>query len=215
VLNEDAVKRLEAIREFTEFGSGFKIAMRDLEIRGAGSILGGAQHGNMEAVGYDMYLKLLGEAMTDNGEEEQTKTDAVCTIDLNVPAHIPEKYIESLPARLGIYKRIADIVDDEDVRDVIDELVDRFGEPPKSVMGLIDIALLRNKAMAADIYEIVKEGNDVALHLTQFNQETFLKLGSVFGDRMRMSNGGIVTFIIKPKKAQNISSLITEIVKAL
>ena len=99
--------------------------------------------------------------------------------------------------------------------DVIDELVDRFGEPPKSVMGLIDIALLRNKAMAADIYEIVKDGNDVALHLTQFNQETFLKLGSVFGDRMKMNNSDVVTFIIRPKKAQNISSLITEIVKAL
>ena len=215
VLNQDAVKRLEAIREFTEFGSGFKIAMRDLEIRGAGSILGGAQHGNMEAVGYDMYLKLLGEAMVDNTEEEQAKTDAVCTIDLNVPAHIPEKYIESLSARLGIYKRIADIVDENDVSDVIDELVDRFGEPPKSVMGLIDIALLRNKAMAADIYEIVKDGNDVALHLTQFNQETFLKLGSVFGDRMKMNNSDVVTFIIRPQKAQNISSLITEIVKAL
>ncbi len=214
VLNEDAVKRLEAIREFTEFGSGFKIAMRDLEIRGAGSILGGAQHGNMEAVGYDMYLKLLGEAMQDNGEE-QTKADTVCTTDLNVPAHIPEKYIESLPARLGIYKRIADIVDDEDVRDVIDELVDRFGEPPKSVMGLIDIALLRNKAIAADIYEIVKEGNDVALHLTQFNQETFLKLGGVFGERMRLNKGDVVTLIIRPKKAQNLSSLIKEIVNAL
>ena len=214
VLNEDAVKRLEAIREFTEFGSGFKIAMRDLEIRGAGSILGGAQHGNMEAVGYDMYLKLLGEAMQDNGEE-QTKTDTVCTIDLNVPAHIPEKYIESLPARLGIYKRIADIVDESDVSDVIDELVDRFGEPPKSVMGLIDIALLRNKAIAADIYEIVKEGNDVALHLTQFNQETFLKLGSAFGDRMRLNKGEVVTLIIRPQKAQNMSSLIKEIVNAL
>ncbi len=213
VLNQDAVKRLEAIREFTEFGSGFKIAMRDLEIRGAGSILGGAQHGNMEAVGYDMYLKLLGEAMTDKGEE--TKSDAVCTIDLNVPAHIPEKYIESLPARLGIYKRIADIVDEDDVSDVIDELVDRFGEPPKSVMGLIDIALLRNKAMAADIYEIVKEGNDVALHLTQFNQETFLKLGSAFSDRMKFNKGDTVTFIIRSKKAQNLSSLINEIVKAL
>ncbi len=214
VLNEDAVKRLEAIREFTEFGSGFKIAMRDLEIRGAGSILGGAQHGNMEAVGYDMYLKLLGEAMKENGEEE-IKPDPVCTIDLNIPAHIPEKYIESLPARLGIYKRIADITDETDASDVIDELVDRFGEPPKSVMGLIDIALLRNKAMSADIYEIVKEGNDVVLHLTQFNQQTFLKLGSVFGDRMKLNKSDTVTLIIRPKKAQNVSSLISEIVKAL
>lgn len=214
ILNENAVKRLEAIREFTEFGSGFKIAMRDLEIRGAGSILGGAQHGNMEAVGYDMYLKLLGEAMK-NDEQEQSKTDAVCTIDLNVPAHIPEKYIESLSARLGIYKRIADIIDDNDVSDVIDELVDRFGEPPKSVMGLIDIALLRNKAMKADIYEIVKDGDGVSLHLNSFNQDTFLKLGSVFGERMKLNNSNVVALTIRPKKAQNLSSLIKEIVDAL
>ena len=214
VLNEDAVKRLEAVREFTEFGSGFKIAMRDLEIRGAGSILGGAQHGNMEAVGYDMYLKLLNEAMQEDSAEE-TKPDVVCTIDLNVPAHIPEDYIVSLPARLGIYKRIADIVDENDVSDVIDELCDRFGEPPKSVMGLIDIALLRNKAYAGGIYEIVREGNDVMLRMTAFNQETFLKLGNAFADRMRLLSADTPTIAIKPKKAQNLSSVINEIVNAL
>ncbi len=214
VLNEDAVKRLEAVREFTEFGSGFKIAMRDLEIRGAGSVLGGAQHGNMEAVGYDMYLKLLGDAMKEDSGEE-LKPDTVCTIDLNVPAHIPESYIVSLPARLGIYKRIADIVDENDVSDVIDELCDRFGEPPKTVMGLIDIALLRNKANAAGIYEIAREGNDVVLRMNAFNQDTFLKLGSVFADRMRLLSSEIPTIAVKPKKAQNLSSVIKEIVTAL
>lgn len=215
VLNEDAIKRLEAVREFTEFGSGFKIAMRDLEIRGAGSVLGGAQHGNMEAVGYDMYLKLLGEAMQNTDNEPQETNDAVCTIDLNVPAHIPEKYIESLPARLGIYKRIADIRDQNDVSDVIDELCDRFGDPPAAVMGLIDIALLRNKAMAADIYEITKEGNDVALRMTSFNKETYLLLGGVFGDRMRLLQNDVPTLVIRPKKAQNMSSVVKEIVNAL
>ncbi len=214
VLGEEAVKRLEAVREFTEFGSGFKIAMRDLEIRGAGSILGGAQHGNMEAVGYDMYLKLLAEAMKEDAGE-QVKPDVVCTIDLNVPAHIPEDYIISLPARLGIYKRIADIVDEDDVSDVIDELCDRFGEPPKTVMGLIDIALLRNKAIAADIYEIVREGEDILLRMTAFNRDTFLKLGGAFAQNMRLLNGDVPTIAIRPKKAQNLSAVVKEIVNVL
>ncbi|MBQ3817074.1 MAG: transcription-repair coupling factor, partial [Clostridia bacterium] len=124
MLSDVAARRLEAIREFTEFGSGFKIALRDLEIRGAGSILGGEQHGNMEAVGYDMYLKLLSAAVNEeNGAKSED--DIPCTVDLNISAHIPESYIESLPARLGIYKRIADIKSDSDVEDVIDELCDR------------------------------------------------------------------------------------------
>ncbi len=214
VLNADAAKRLEAIREFTQFGSGFKIAMRDLEIRGAGSILGGAQHGNMEAVGYDMYLKLLADAMKEKSGEE-VKTDVVCTIDLNVPAHIPEDYINSLPARLGIYKRIADIENDDDAEDVIDELCDRFGEPPKVVMGLIDIAILRNKAIAADIYEIVKEGNNVVLRMSAVNQQTFAKLAEAFSDRMRILSGETPSVALSIKKGQSLIATVNEIVKAL
>ena len=162
VINENAQKRLEAIREFTEFGSGFKIAMRDLEIRGAGSILGGEQHGNMEAVGYDMYLKLLNDAVNEERGVEVVK-ESECTIDLSIPAHIPENYIESLSARLGIYKRIADIKTDEDVSDVLDELCDRFGEPPKSVIGLIDVALVRNKAALCG--KPVMENSSVTINL--------------------------------------------------
>ncbi|MBE6730013.1 MAG: transcription-repair coupling factor, partial [Ruminococcaceae bacterium] len=214
ILNADAAKRLEAIREFTQFGSGFKIAMRDLEIRGAGSILGGAQHGNMEAVGYDMYLKLLSDAMKENSGEE-VKSDAVCTIDLNVPAHIPDDYISNLPARLGIYKRIADIENEEDAQDVIDELCDRFGEPPRTVMGLIDIALLRNKAISADIYEIVKEKDDVIFRMTAFNQETVKKLSLAFESKMRILNSEVPSVAIRVKKGQTLLSVVAEIVKAL
>ena len=162
-----------------------------------------------------MYLKLLNEAMKEN-EGEEEKPEVVCTIDLNVPAHIPEDYINSLPARLGIYKRIADIESEADVSDVIDELCDRFGEPPRSVMGLIDIALLRNKAIASDIYEIVRDGNNVLLRLRVLNQETFLKLGSVFGERLRLiTSGEIPTISIKLKKGQNLSGIVNEIVNAL
>ena len=214
VLNPDAAKRLEAIREFTQFGSGFKIAMRDLEIRGAGSILGGAQHGNMEAVGYDMYLKLLSDAMKEKSGEE-VKPDVACTIDLNVPAHIPEDYIDSLPARLGIYKRIADIENNEDAEDVIDELCDRFGEPPRTVMGLIDIAMLRNKAKASDIYEIIKDGNNVVLKMTTVNKETMGKLADAFGDRMRFLMGDIPAVAIRIEKGKNLLSSVAELVKAL
>ncbi len=173
-LSDIASKRLEAIREYTEFGSGFKIAMRDLEIRGAGSILGSDQHGNMESVGYDMYLKLLSEAVNEeNGAP--VEDNIPCTIDLNVSAHIPESYIESLSARLGIYKRIANIRTDDDATDVIDELCDRFGEPPVSVMGLIDIAILRNKAANAKIAEITGSGNTAVLHINSIEPETVHK----------------------------------------
>ena len=188
--------------------------MRDLEIRGAGSILGGAQHGNMEAVGYDMYLKLLGDAMKEKSGEE-VKADVVCTIDLNVPAHIPENYIDSLSARLGIYKRIADIESNEDAEDVIDELCDRFGEPPRAVMGLIDIALLRNKAFAGDIYEIVKDGNDLVLRMSVLNKETVGKLASAFGDKMRILMGDIPSVAIRMEKGKNLLTGVAELVKAL
>jgi transcription-repair coupling factor (superfamily II helicase) len=163
VLTEIAQKRLSAIREFTEFGSGFKIAMRDLEIRGAGNILGGEQHGHMEAVGYDMYLHLLAEAVSREKGENPQEYDAECLVDMQVQAHIPENYIENLSQRLEVYRRIADIRTREDALDVTDELIDRFGEPPESVNGLIEIALLRNLASELGIYEI-KQQNDV-LHL--------------------------------------------------
>ena len=213
-LTDIASKRLEAIREYTEFGSGFKIAMRDLEIRGAGSILGGDQHGNMESVGYDMYLKLLSEAINEeNGE--LPKDDIPCTIDLNVSAHIPESYIESLSARLGIYKRIAAIKNDEDSSDVIDELCDRFGEPPSSVMGLIDIAVLRNKAAAADIAEITGTTNTAILHINSIKPEVMSRLSAHFGNRFMLNAAGKPVYTIRLSKGQNMSALVSELGKAL
>ena len=213
-LSDVASKRLEAIREYTEFGSGFKIAMRDLEIRGAGSILGGDQHGNMESVGYDMYLKLLSEAVNEqNGVEVQE--DIPCTVDLNVSAHIPESYIEALPARLGIYKRIAAIRNDDDASDVIDELCDRFGEPPISVMGLIDIAVLRNKAAAAEIYEITGTANSAVLHIKSIKPEIASKLSAYFGNRFILSAAAKPVYTIRLSKGEKMSELVAELGKAL
>ncbi len=213
-LSDVASKRLEAIREYTEFGSGFKIAMRDLEIRGAGSILGGEQHGNMEAVGYDMYLKLLSSAIKEENGEQPVE-DTPCTIDLNISAHIPERYIDSLPARLGIYKRIADIKSEEDSSDVIDELCDRFGEPPEPVMGLIDIAMLRNKAAAAGITEITGNSVSAILNINTIDSKVVERLSACFAERFVISAGEKPHYVIRLKKGEKMSDLVAELGKAL
>ena len=176
-LTEIARKRLEAIREYTEFGSGFKIAMRDLEIRGAGSLLGNKQHGHMEAVGYDMYLKLLEEAVAEEkGEKEEDTTEQNCLIDIPVDANIPEDYITSTPIRLEMYKAIAGIRSDADANDVYDELTDRFGVPPAPVYGLVEIALMRNTALALGINEIKQNMGAVNMYLDDVKVEYLVAL---------------------------------------
>ena len=213
-LSDVAAKRLEAIREFTEFGSGFKIAMRDLEIRGAGSILGGEQHGNMEAVGYDMYLKLLSEAVNEQNGAPPVE-DLPCTVDLNISAHIPESYIASLPARLGMYKRIAAIRNDEDASDVIDELCDRFGEPPVSVMGLVDVAILRSKASAAGIVEITEGAGTAMLHIDSIRPDVMAKLSAAFENRFTLHAADRPTYVIRLKKGQKMPDLVEELARAI
>ena len=163
-LSDVAAKRLSAIREFTSFGSGFRIAMRDLEIRGAGNILGAQQHGHMEAVGYDMYLKMLSEAVAEQKGEAPARTAAECMVDVRVGAHIPEDYIDNLAQRIDIYKKIAAIQNEEDAMDLIDELIDRFGDPPDAVKGLVDVALVRNTASQMGIREISQRGDAVLLY---------------------------------------------------
>ena len=185
VLSEIAQKRLSAIREFTEFGSGFKIAMRDLEIRGAGNILGGEQHGHMEAVGYDLYLKLLGEAVSQ--EKGEAPPPGECLVDLQIEAHIPEEYIENLNQRLEIYRRIADIRGDDDASDVLDELIDRFGEPPISVRGLIDVALLRNTAASLGVYEIKQQGPTLLLFVEHVDMKRISSMISTLRSRVMLS----------------------------
>ncbi|MBQ5545328.1 MAG: transcription-repair coupling factor, partial [Clostridia bacterium] len=153
-LTETASKRLQAIREFTEFGSGIKIAMRDLQIRGAGNLLGSDQSGQVESVGYDMYMKLLGAAVRKVKGEAPLAQDVECLVDIRIEAHIPESYIQSSQLRLEIYRLIASVRSEEDASAAVDELIDRFGEPPKAVMGLITVSQLRSRAAAAGIKEI-------------------------------------------------------------
>lgn len=213
-LSEVAQRRLDAIREFTQFGSGFKIAMRDLEIRGAGNILGSQQHGHMEAVGYDMYLKLLSEAVKELEKQEDAeeakkaakkKIERECLIDIRLDAHIPEEYIESVPQRLGIYRRIAEIQTQEDVDDVMDELLDRFGEPPESVKGLLTVSLLRNSAANQGIYEISQRDNNILFFVKQIEKSQVSKLASAMHGRIMVS--AAEKPYITVKKAKNQSSL--------
>lgn len=158
LLKEIAEKRLAAIREFTDLGSGFKIAMRDLEIRGAGNLLGAEQHGHMEAVGYDMYCKMLNEAvkhLKGKLSEEDTFTTA---LDVNVDAYIPDSYIPNEYHKLDIYKRIAAIESEEEMDDMIEELIDRFGDIPKKVELLLEVARLKNLAHQAYVTEVTQKG---------------------------------------------------------
>lgn len=190
-LTDIATRRLEAIREYTEFGSGFKIAMRDLEIRGAGSLLGNRQHGHMEAVGYDMYLKLLEEAVAM--EKGEIKDDEIeekeCLIDVAIDAHIPEDYIASTSQRLSMYKRIANIKNDEDANDVYDELTDRFGAPPSAVWGLIEIALLRNTAIELGITDVVQRNGSLLFYSPDVDIKTVAILNAFMKGRVTLSAG--------------------------
>ncbi len=189
-LSEIAEKRLDAIREFTEFGSGFHIAMRDLELRGAGNVLGTGQHGHMEAVGYDMYIKLLEQAINEQKGIEPDEPEKDCLIDLPVDANIPQNYIPNTPQRLQIYRRIADIRTREDSLDVTDELIDRFGDPPESVKSLIRISSLRVRAARCDITEIILEGSRIIFNISDFDREAVNRAASVYPGRFFVSPGG-------------------------
>ena len=168
-LTEIAEKRLSAIRDFAEFGSGFKIAMRDLEIRGAGNLLGSEQSGHMMSVGYDMYLKLLDEAVLE--EQGHAPKTLDCTADLNVTANVDKNYVARGEERMDLYRRMAAVRTQEDADDLLDEIVDRYGEPPKGVLNLIDIALLRAKARDAGIKDIKQKSGDVHFTLSNLNFE--------------------------------------------
>ena len=177
-LSEIAHKRLGAIREFAAFGSGFKIAMRDLEIRGAGNVLGPEQSGHMMSVGYDLYLKLLEEAVQEEkGETPKPRVD--CAAELLISANLPADYVADAGQRVDLYRRIALIRTDEQRSDMLDELIDRFGEPPAEAIALLDIALLRAKASEQGIAEIKQQ--DGRLLLT-FSETDFARLSALCGD---------------------------------
>src|SRR5699024_2971985 len=167
MLKETAEKRLQAIREFTDLGSGFKIAMRDLEIRGAGNLLGAEQSGHMEAIGYDLYCKMLNDAVRRLKGEKDDMEDFETTIDVMIDAFIPATYVRNEMQKLELYKRIASIESEEEYADMTDELLDRYGEPPASVLNLLKISLLKSKAHEAHITQIEQKNGQLIFTMYQ------------------------------------------------
>ena len=215
VLSEQAAKRLQAIREFTQFGSGFHIAMRDLEIRGAGSILSARQHGHMEAVGYDMYLRLLNEAIAEQKGEEIPHSPEDCLVDIAINAYIPDGYIENSAQRVDAYRKIASIATDEDSRDVLDELIDRYGDPPKAVLGLVHVALLRNKASRMGIKEIKQAGTKMQFYITTLEPRQIAALAEKYKSRVRFVDEAKPYFAITADKKQKSPELMQEVIELL
>jgi len=206
VLSEIQEKRLSAIREFAEFGSGFKIAMRDLEIRGAGNLLGAEQSGHMIDVGYEMYLKLLEEAvLEEKGEKPEARCE--CDADLAVAANIPDRYVPGQEQRMDLYRRIALIRTEEEADDLTDELIDRFGDPPASVNSLIHVALLRGEAGKAGITDIIQKAGYLRFTVRDFNMEKVSELYArpEYKGRLRVEAGSKPCLSLRlPAKARVI-----------
>jgi len=204
VLTEVAAKRLSAIREFAEFGSGFKIAMRDLEIRGAGNVLGPEQSGFLLSVGYDMYLKLLEEAvLQEQGQPVPPKTE--CAADLSVAASVPDRYVPSPEQRMDLYRRIAAIRSEAEADDLVDELIDRYGEPPRTVNNLISVALLRAAAAEAGITDIAQKQGQLVFTLARFSLEQFSALCAMdrYQNRLLLTPGEVPRFTFRLKKGED------------
>lgn len=214
-LSEIAAKRLSAIREFTKFGSGFRIALRDLEIRGAGSILGAKQHGHMEAVGYDMYVRLLSEAINEQKGEKPDISSDECLVDIRLDAHIPEDYISNLSQRLDVYRKIASVKTEEDELDMTDELIDRFGEPPESVKGLIDVAMLRNTAAQNGFNEISEKSDAVIFKQENFSMDTAELLVKSLRGRVSLNASGQPYISVRKLEKQTALDVIRDVVNVL
>lgn len=209
LLSEVADKRLKAIKEFTEFGSGFKIAMRDLEIRGAGSILGEMQHGHMEQVGYDMYCKLLDQVVKEmKGIQVEEEIDV--QLDLDVSSYIPDEFIEDSNQKIEIYQEIALCKNEDEIKDITDSIIDRYGNMPKEIEKLLDIARIRNACRAKNIIKVAQKSDKVIFY---FDEKTFdfsvvEKLLKKYGMRIKFSpaKNPYVTY-----KLKNINDILKEI----
>ena len=194
-------KRLHAIREFTELGSGFKIAMRDLEIRGAGNLLGAEQSGHMESVGYDLYCKMLSEAVQE-AKGIEVAEDFETTIDMSIDAYLPDSYISNEALKLDTYKRIAAIENSEEYDDMLEELLDRFGEPPRTVQNLLAVANLKALAHKAWITEIKQMQETVRITM---HERAKLDVNGIPGvlerfGRVEFQDGKARLFVFRPRK---------------
>ncbi|MBE7050289.1 MAG: transcription-repair coupling factor [Ruminococcaceae bacterium] len=215
ILDQVAHKRLQAIKEFTEFGSGFKIAMRDLEIRGAGNLLGKQQHGNMNLVGYDMYCMLLEQAVKEKKGEEY-RPPAEISVDIKADAYIPDNYVEYEIQRIDLYKKIAGIESDEDYYDMQGEFIDRFGDIPAPVSNLLDISLIKSMCKKAEVSEIVHTDGKVTFTFTDYaSPEAVVGVVSEYSREMKFVSGAKSSLIYKcPKDAiENIKIILQKLIK--
>ncbi len=190
MISEEADKRLKAIKEFTEFGSGFKIAMRDLEIRGAGSLLGEMQHGHMDQVGYDMYCKILDEVVKEiKGIEVEEEIDV--QIDINVSSYIPDEFIDNSSQKIEIYQNIALCKSEEDIQNVVDEIIDRYGHMPEEIENLLEITRIKNLCRQVGIIKISQKTNNVLFYCDEqkFNGENVEKIIKQYKTRVQFSPG--------------------------
>ncbi|MGN0975869.1 MAG: transcription-repair coupling factor, partial [Gemmiger sp.] len=215
VLTDVAEKRLSAIREFTSFGSGFRIAMRDLQIRGAGNLLGHSQHGHMEAVGYDLYVKMLSQAIAMARGEEAPPDKSDCLVDITTDAFLPEEYIPDAAGRIEAYKRIAAINTPEDAQDVLDELIDRYGDPPRSVQGLVDISLIRVTAARAGVSEIVQKGDTLMLYSDVIGPGQLRQLMDAMPHRVMLCTVGRPYLALKVQRGEEPRVLLRDAVALL
>lgn len=213
MLNEIAQKRLVAIKEFTEFGSGFRIAMRDLEIRGAGNLLGAEQSGHMEAVGYDMFVKILEQAvLEEKGELPAERKE--CLIDLDVSAYIPEKYIKRPSGRIEMYKRIAEIKSKADADDVLDEMLDRYGEIPKETRNLVLVASIKARCAEMGIVKVEKKMGKIVIYPESApTKEQSIAVAQRFPGRVLTSLGQNPCYNIKLQGNEGIGEVLEEIFK--
>ena len=204
---EIAQKRLEAIREYAEFGAGFKIALRDMELRGAGDLLGAQQHGHLDAVGYDLYIKLLNRAvLEEKGTPEEEEIE--CTVNLLLDALIPEKYVPFPAQRMALYKRIARISSVDDLEDVTDELVDRYGEPPRATLNLLHIALVHNLAIKCSFTSVREDGTGIHITPTRLDIDAWSELSDEYPSRLRIVMAGEPHVCFRPQKGDDTLSLL-------
>jgi len=202
VLTEVASKRLAAIRDFTEFGAGFKVAMRDMEIRGAGNILGAEQHGHLSSVGYELYMKLLNEAVLEE-KGEAVKKRVECTVNMGIDAYIPEKYISGSAQRIDAYRKISLITNKDDMYDVADEFIDRYGDMPKVTDNLLRISLLRALGSEVGISKITAQTRGVLFTPAKMNASAWSALAAKNNGRILLSTGASPSVSCKPLKNES------------
>lgn len=202
VLSEISTKRLEAIREYTRFGSGFQIALRDLEIRGAGNLLGAEQSGHLDSIGYEMFMKLLNDAVLEE-QGAAPKEEADCVVDLSLDGYIPEKYVPYPSQRMDLYRKIASLRTQEDADDLTDELLDCFGDIPRPVRNLFSVALLRALGCSLGCEKIAQRGGKVTFTFASPKDEAFLLLSAVYASRLSLSFAGKPSLTLNLKEKES------------